>query len=666
MHLRVVIFVLLIASQNLIAEVKLPAFFADNMVLQRNMEVKIWGWSDKNEQISLTFNGQQHSTKASIEGSWSMMLKPMLVSSTPRDMIIQGENKIVIKNILIGDVWLCGGQSNMEWVVNNTNNSEEEIKTANYPEIRLLVIPENISFQPVNDIKPTEWKSAIGENIKWFSAVGYFFGKHIHKSQGIPVGLIHCNRGGSSAEAWTRAESLVPFGYTHEALRIMETTDMSFYEYRSGWDKEIKEWIDKNYPITDEGMEQEWYSINNNFLNWNNIEVPSKIEKQEGLKDFNGVIWYKKSFILPENLKNKDLFFRPGFINDMDEIWLNGKKIGETFNVTPWRSYKIPDVLLNQEGENIITVRVFNARGEGGMTEPTPRKINISPERWSITPDDLELAGSWKFKTTLQLRNPVESPIPVKPDPNDFPSSLYNGMIYPLIPFAIKGAIWYQGEANTKSHEDAIGYKEVFTNLINSWREDWGYDFEFYFVQLANYLPDPPECTMPCERIWPYLRESQLKALNLPNTGMAVSIDAGNPYDIHPRDKQTVGYRLGLIAEAKAYENESVIYSGPVYKSHQISGKTIIIKFEHTGSGLEVKNRNGYLRGFQLAGENKTFHWAKAYLKNDRVIVFSEKVDSPIAVRYAWEDNPGDANLYNKEGLPAVPFRTDNWKLWSN
>lgn len=661
-----IIFILLIGFQNLKAEIKLPSFFGDNMVLQRNKEVKIWGWSDKYEQLSLQFNGQHHTTIASSDGNWTFTLDPMEALSTPQDMIIQGKNKVVIKNILIGDVWLSGGQSNMEWAVANAHNADDEIKNANYPEIRLLIVPENISFQPVNDIKPTEWKAAIGENIKWFSAVGYFFGKHIHKNQDIPVGLIHSNRGGSRVETWTSAERLTPFEYTHEAIELMRTLDMSFYEFRSGWDREIEEWVDKNYPISDIGMEQEWYSLNYDFKNWKNIYVPSRIEEQKDLEEFNGIIWYKKTFVLPKNLKNKDLFFRPGFINDMDETWFNGKKIGETYNLTPWRSYKIPAELINYEGENTITVRVFNAKNEGGLTEPTPRKINISTERWSITSDDLELAGSWKFKTTHQLSNPVESPIPVKPDPNDFPSSLYNGMLHPLIPFAIKGVIWYQGESNTKSYDDAIGYKEVFLNLINNWRADWNYDFEFYFVQLANYLSNPSRCTIPCERIWPYLRESQLKALNLPNTGMAVTIDAGNPYDIHPRDKQTVGYRLGLIAEAKAYEDESVVYSGPIYKSHQISGKKIIIEFEHTGSGLEVNNRYGYLKGFQIAGEDKVFHWAKAYLENDRVIVFSKKVDAPVAVRYAWEDNPEDANLYNKERLPATPFRTDNWKLWNN
>lgn len=666
MKIKLLISLLFLTALPLKAEIRLPHFFSDNMVLQRGQEVKIWGWGDNNEKIILYFNGQTQTAKADKNGKWQVVLEAMQASSTPLEMKIKGKNEITIKNILIGDVWICGGQSNMEWTVANSNNSVKAVETAQYPHIRLLDVPRHVAFKPVEDIQPARWQTAEGNNISQFSAVGYFFGRHIHENHQVPIGLISCNWGGTRAETWTSAEKLTPFEYTSKPIEVMKNMNMDYDEYVSKGQEGIKKWIEKYYPQNDIGDQGKWYENTYAFDDWKSIEIPSAIEEQPGLEDFDGVVWLKKIFNLPTILANKDLFLRLGKVANMDIIYVNGIKVMENYDPNRWRSYKIPLAVLNPRGKNIITIKLFNPSGKGGLIEVNRAKFAISPAQWDITGNDIILTGEWKYKISNQLEKPIAAKLP-KPKrirPDDFPSSLYNGMLHPLIPIAIKGAIWYQGESNANDFDNAVRYQEVFPTLIKDWRERWGYDFDFYFVQLANYSRKRPGCEDPCEQSWAYVRESQAKALNLPQTGMAVIIDVGNPVDIHPRDKETVGTRLGLIADAKAYGKTNKVFSGPIYQSYEGKGKEIWLTFDHTGSGLLAKDRYGYLKGFQIAGADKVFHWAEARIENGKVVVYADKVAKPLAVRYAWENNPEDANLYNQEGLPASPFRTDNWVLY--
>mgnify|MGYP006289048357 FL=1 len=661
--MKTLLLFLLFYTSLLTADVRLPRFFSDKMVLQHGRSVKIWGWAEPGEELTIKFFGQQKGTAVKTDSTWFVQLDPMPISFEPRDMTIIAKDTLVLHNILVGDVWICGGQSNMEWQVGRSKNSEQEMMGADYPYIRILDVPKHAAFQPACNIKTADWRTAEGSHLRQFSAVGYFFGRHIHLSQNVPVGLIGSNWGGTRAETWTSAENLQPFEYTHQALKDMKNLNMTFEDYQVRGHRDVKNWLDQYYIETDAGTQENWHDPDYDWSDWQSIQIPGDLEDQDGMTGFDGVVWFKKRFQLPQHLYGMDLYLRLGYIHDLDVTYINGQKIGETYVQSKWRSYKISKDVLNPEGDNVITIRVFNARGKGGLVEQNTRKFGLSPERWGITSTDLALAGDWYYKTSAQLDTPVtaEFPEPETPSPNDFPSCLYNGMLHPLIPYSIRGVIWYQGESNAKTFDDALRYKDVFSNMIRDWRQQWGYDFDFYYVQLANFKGRVPQCEQPCEYTWPYLRESQEYALELKNTGMAVTIDVGNPDDIHPRDKQTVGMRLGLIADAKTYGHSSVVYSGPVYKSHKIKKNKARIRFDQSDAALVVRDRYGYVKGFQIAGPDSVFHWARAQLDGNRVVVHSDSVVKPVAVRYAWENNPEDANLYNAAGLPARPFRTDDW-----
>ncbi|RMG67384.1 MAG: hypothetical protein D6722_13265 [Bacteroidetes bacterium] len=296
------------------------------------------------------------------------------------------------------------------------------------------------------------------------------------------------------------------------------------------------------------------------------------------------------------------------------------------------------------------------------MVEVNQAKFGLSTAQWAITEKDVSLVGNWRYRLSAPLSAPITGDIPVlkNPRPDDFPSCLYNGRIHPLLPMVIKGAIWYQGEAKAKSFADALAYRQVFADMIRDWRLRWAHELPFYFVQLANFSARVPACEAPCEQTWPYLRESQAAAPDLPSTGMAVIINVGNPNDIHPKDKQSVGDRLARVALARTYGQKRV-YSGPQYEGHAAPGSEMVIRFAHTGGGLVARDRHSYVRGFQIAGADGIFHWAQAQIEGETVVVHSPAVSQPAAVRYAWENHPPGANLYNAEGLPAVPFRTDDW-----
>ncbi|MEM6378637.1 MAG: sialate O-acetylesterase [Bacteroidota bacterium] len=665
MKLNLSLILCLLTAFLLKAEVQLPQVFGDNMVLQRDRKVKVWGWADKGEKITISFNGQTLRTKADKVGSWQVEFEAMKASFQPLKMTIKAKNEIVLSNILIGDVWLCGGQSNMEWPISSSNDYEKEVTNAKYPNIRLLDVPHQIEFKPTADIPSTKWKTAEEDNISSFSAVGYFFGRHLHKNHNVPIGLISSNWGGTRAEPWTSAERLTPFEYTAPRLAEMQTEKLTVLEKQQQEEAAVAQWMEDYYPKNDLGIQEKWYANDYDFSDWKELMVPSALEDQPGLEDFDGVVWFKKEFGLSGTLNDKSLFLRLGMINQLESIYINGTKVIENTNSTLWRSYPISKDVFVPDGKNIITIKLLNTSGKGGLVEIAKDRLAISPARWSDTPHDIPLAGLWKYKVSKKLNAPIATEIPTvsRIQPNRYPSSLYNGMIHPLTSFAIKGAIWYQGESNAGNFEESIRYEAVFKNMIENWREKWGYDFPFYFVQLANFSRNQPNCEDPCEQSWAYVRESQTKTLDLPNTGMATIIDVGNPTDIHPRDKQTVGKRLGLIADAQAY-GKSVVFSGPMYQSFQVKKGEIWLDFQHTGSGLSAQGKYGYLYGFQIAGTDKVFHWAQARIEGNQVVVFSDKVKQPVAVRYGWENNPEDANLYNKEGLPANPFRTDDWELF--
>lgn len=494
-------FLLLVTVSSIRADVELPSLISDHMILQRGVPVSIWGTAEPGEQITVTFRRQRLSTTADANGYWRVQLDPMDAGG-PFEMSITGRNTIVVKDVLVGEVWVCSGQSNMVWPVARSMNAQEEITAANYPQIRLFKVRNKMSEKPLEDVEGV-WQVCSPQTVGGFSGVGYFFAREIHKALGVPVGMIQSAWGGTPAEAWT----------SHEAL----ASDPQLRIILERWDK-----ILANYP--------------------------------QALKRYE------------ERLRK-------------------------------WR----------EEAEK--------ARSEGRRPPRRPRP-------------------------------------PLGPNHPHRPSVLFNAMIAPLTHYTIRGVIWYQGESNVRR---AYEYRRLFKTMIQDWRRAWGLgDFPFLFVQLANFLQVKPE---PSESAWAELREAQLMALELPNTGMAVAIDIGEANDIHPRNKQDVGKRLALVARAIVY-GEKITYSGPIYDRMKIEGNCIRIWFKHVNGGLVAKG--GELKGFAIAGPNRKFVWATAKIEGDTVVVSSPQVPNPVAVRYAWADNPV-CNLYNKAGLPASPFRTDDW-----
>jgi sialate O-acetylesterase len=477
------------AARETKAELKLHALFSDGMVLQSDFACPVWGTVEPGEEISVSIAGQKKTAKAGADGKWSIKLDP-LKSGGPHELVVGGRTTVTVRDVLVGEVWVCSGQSNMEWIVNSSNNAAEEKAAATYPKIRHFLVPKRQEAAPVSEVVGS-WKLCSPETVGGFTAVGYFFGRELHQKLNVPVGLIHTSWGGTAAEVWT-------------SKRVLDATDV------------LKPMVE-GYQKRSENYEKQ-------------------------------VAAYKEA--------------------------------------------------------------AEKAKAEG---KPAPKAPGGRPM---------------------------------------MPSCLYNGMIANIIPYGIKGAVWYQGESNA---ERAKEYQTLFPAMIKNWREDWGQgEFPFGFVQLANFKARKEQ---PADSSWAELREAQTLTLSLPKTGMAVIIDIGDAKDIHPRNKQDVGKRLALWAQSQVYQKD-IVYSGPIYESMKVEEGKARISFKHVGGGLEAKGEK--LTGFAVAGEDRTFYWADAKIDGKTVVVSSDQVAKPVAVRYAWADNP-ECNLYNKEGIPASPFRTDDW-----
>ena len=625
------------------ADVKLPRIFSSNMVLQQGMEIPVWGWADNGEQILVTYRNTIFRTKANQEGKWRVKL-PMQEYGGPYTLTVQGKNTVVFDNIMIGDVWICSGQSNMEMQVSRCNNAQQEIEDANYPNIRLFQVPKTIAQFPQDSIPDGEWVECSPETVADFSAVGYFFGRDLHKELSVPIGLLHTSWGGTVAETWTSAETIKNDPDFRDLL--IELQQINMEKYKEQKLEQIKKMLGGEISEIDSGMiggKPVWSALDYNDQSWKTIKTPDYWESQ-GYIDIDGIAWYRKEVQLTEKQTQSNMTLHLGKIDDSDITFLNGIEIGKTENqYDKERVYTIDKKYINP-GTNMIVVRVNDTGGNGGIWgDPNDQFLAIGNEK-------IDLSGNWKFKISKAKVASIDV------GPNTYPTLLYNAMIHPLIPYGIKGAIWYQGESNASR---AKQYQRIFPNMINDWRNKWNQgNFPFLFVSLANFMQPQKQ---PDESTWAELREAQTQTLSLPNTGMALAIDIGNANDIHPKNKQDVGKRLALNALKKAYHKD-IVYSGPMYKSVEFKNGKAFINFNETGSGLMVKDKYGYLKGFTLAGADSTFHWAKAKLVNpSTVVVYSDEVANPVAVRYGWADNPDDVNLYNKEGLPANPFRTDDW-----
>jgi len=642
----------IISLGNSFAVVKLPAIFSSNMVLQQQSEVPFWGEAAPNKtvRIASSWNKKNIETKADAKGNWKTTVSTPVYGG-PFTIAISDGKKTILENVMIGEVWLCSGQSNMEMPLagwGKIANFEQEIAGANYPEIRLLRVTKTLSTKPLTDleVKNGGWVACSPKTVEEFSAVGYFFGKNLYIAKNIPIGIINTSWGGTIAEAWTSGSSLKTMPDFKPAVEKMEQTAVNKAELKAKYTKDLIEWQNK-IAKSDKGFSNGkaiWAVKELDESDWKPMNIPDNWENQS-LPGFDGVVWFRKTVEIPAEWQNTGLTLNLDMIDDNDITYFNGVEVGHTDGWNLSRKYAIPASLV-KSGKAVITVRVFDSGGGGGIYG-NASLINLS----NSSDKNIPLVGSWQYKVSFNL-NEIPAAPKLADDPNQ-PTVLFNAMINPIVPFTIKGAIWYQGESNA---DKAYQYRDLFPLLIKDWRKQWKSDFPFYFVQLANYTAVLPQ---PAEASWAELREAQLQTLHLENTGMAVTIDIGNEKDIHPKNKQEVGRRLSLIARANAY-NENIAFSGPIYDSYRIEGNSIRITFKQVDKGLKTKNGQK-LTGFAIAGLDHQFHWADAVIKGNEVVVSCKEVENPISVRYAWAENPV-CNLFNGADLPASPFRTDDWQ----
>lgn len=619
------------------ANVRLPLLFSDGMVLQRNKPIPVWGWADANEKIEIHFNKQTKTIKADKNGKWSLKLDAEMAGG-PFELSLKGKNKIVIKNILVGEVWICSGQSNMEFTVKQAQNFESERNDADYPMIHHFMVDRDMSGSPKEDIKSGKWEVCNKSTVGDFTAVGYFFAKKLYKELKIPIGIIHSSWGGTIVETWTSREAFENSSEFKEMISGMPKFNLD--TITKSLSKSIENRIEKlqNGKVS-QVDEKEYIAPSYNDTNWLEMNVPDLWENQE-VGQLDGVVWMRKTIVLSGVDTQKGAFLRLAKIDDEDITYVNGIEIGRNTMYTVKREYTIPAGIL-KEGKNTIAVRVVDNAGGGGIYgEASDLKLITDT-------NTIPLDGKWKYKVVK-----IVSSL----SPNSYPTLLYNAMISPLIPYAFQGVLWYQGESNAGR---AFQYRKAFPLMISDWRQKWNQgDFPFYFVQLATYTTSG-NSNEGCD--WAELREAQTMTLQLPNTGMAVTTDIGIPSDIHPTNKQDVGKRLAAIALNKVY-NKDVIYSGPTYKSMEIQGNQITASFDNTGSGISTSDKYGYIKGFEVAGKDQVFYYAKAFIIDNKVVIISDNMANPVALRFGWIGNASDNNLFNKEGFPAVPFRTDDWK----
>ena len=698
----------------------LSSLFTDNMVLQRGIPDAVWGWTTPGRAVTVSLGGKTARAVAGPDGKWTARIGPFKEGG-PYTLTVSGPQSVTLSNVLVGDVWLCSGQSNMEFGLGNGLDADKETAAADYPNIRLLLIDHQIAASPQQTVTGGPWAVCTPQSVRkggWngFSAVGYFFGRDLYQSQHVPIGLIESNWGGTPAEAWTSAEALAPLPDFAPVVTAMQQARQD----PNGFGRTAEAWYAKHDPGS---AGKTWADTDLQTTDWKPIQEPVSFQ-QSGIPELagtNDVVWLRRDFDLPAAWAGKDLTLHLGPVDDRDTTYINGTPVGGLNDYAAQRDYKVPAALL-KPGRNVLAVRVLDTGGAndvGGLTgKPDALKIEAVGDPMPAVP----LAGPWQVKVGGPI--PADDPAPVVPGSDqNAPTTLYNGMISPLVPFGLKGAIWYQGESNAGRGKQ---YQTLLPALIGDWRARFrGGDFPFFIVQLANFDPDLAKHTQPGESGWAEVREAQLlTALHTPKVGIAVTDDIGEAGDIHPKNKQEVGRRLALAAEAITY-GQPVEYAGPLYQGMTTEGGKIRLKFTHLGGGLVAKSLDigaaliksveaakslapapvqaaktaeavgaakavkaaeaasvtekspaktdekpsekapekaaEKLLGFAIAGADGRFVWADARIEKsadgDTVVVSSPDVPQPTDVRYAWADSPV-CNLYNKAGLPASPFRT--------
>lgn len=636
----IIIIIFILLSNASYAKIQLPRLISDGMVLQRESDITVWGWAKPGENVNICFLDKSHHTTADKNGNWKMLIKTGEAGG-PYEMTITGmKDALKIKDILLGDVYICSGQSNMAFKLDRIEEKySEDIKNSTNDHIRQFLVKPTWSHERKTDVESDGWIKAEPKSVLDFSAVAYFFAQQLYHKYRIPIGIINASYSATVAEGWISKEGLQGFP--------------SFVELSEKYNNiekitkiiENQKNINSNWFDTLEQKEVSGGGYNNindvNFIAWDYVTVPGFWSSQK-LKNFTGSVWLKKVVKIGADLLKKPCKLYLGGIDDRYEAYINGNEVGREWRRGADKIFPIPSHVL-QQGKNIITLRIVNPEGPGGFYLERPNKLTFEDKI-------IDLAGEWQYKIGIKM--PILSSKEVVKF-NLIPTFLFNGMIHPLGNYCVKGVVWYQGEGNVSRGKQ---YQELFQALINDWRRHWSNaDLPFLFVQLPNFGNPNLYNTS-----WAVLRESQAMALQLPNVGMAVTYDIGETHNIHPNNKKEVGERLSLVARKMIYA-DNVQASGPVFKQMSVQSNKIFLEFDNLPSVDHLKNTFKTIEGFYIADKSRKFYPATISIQDNMLVVTNKDIDKPVAVRYAWLNNPLNANFYNKEGLPAIPFRTDNW-----
>lgn len=630
------------------AAVRLPRLVGSHMVLQRNVPLPLWGWAEPGEMVRVAFRAARAQTTADPNGRWQVTL-PAQVAGGPFELTVQASDTLRLTDVLVGDVWLASGQSNMEWPLRNAANGPAETAAARFPNLRLFAVPNRAELRPQTELAGGEWQPCTPESAAEFSAVAYYFGRDLLQRYNVPVGLIAADWGGTVAEAWVSAEALQQLPDFRASVAALQTQNNSFAEQEAAYLARLNAW-QQSPAGQDQGLQPgqpTWAEPTFSTADWPTMLLPGYWENLvPTLRDFDGIIWLRRNLTLPTLAAGQPLTLTLAKVDDEDSTFFNGVAIGGTRGYDKLRRYTVPAALV-RPGRNVLAVRVTDHGGGGGLWG--------QPTDLSAVVNDLSvpLAGGWQYRlaqdSTSRPANPLAG------GANNAPTALFNGMIAPLLPFALKGIIWYQGESNA---DRAAQYRTLFPALIQDWRQRWQQPaLPFLFVQLAAYQPDPAS---PATSTWAELREAQrYVSRTVPRTAMAVALDLGDVNDIHPLNKRDVGRRLALAARRLAYSETTLVASGPTVAGVTPERGSLTVRFGNVGGGLVLRPAAAAGTGrssFAIAGPDRRFVWAKAEVQGSTVVLQAAGVPNPVAVRYAWGNNR-PATLFNTQGLPAPPFR---------